>query len=129
MSSRYRRGPNDARLWGLLADQFHQAGAAYPDDAHRHARIAVAIVRRERTTTGARTWAPGDSIPYDVAKAYDLDGDLWERQSTDPESTLRDSWKMRPRPGGDYVDACRGVWITPFLLDSYGPLTEVGTTR
>jgi hypothetical protein len=115
---------SDARLWVLLADEFHAAGADR-DARQIHARRAVAIVRRERATSAARTFAPGDEIPYDVTRAYDLDGDVWERQSADPADTLRDSWKM---PGFDperHEGACGGVWITPWLLDEYGPLTEV----
>jgi hypothetical protein len=109
----------------LLVDEFVEAGAAYPDEAQRHARVAVAIVRRERTTNGARTWAPGESIPYDVTETTDLDGDLWVRQSSDPDSTLRDSWKMPGFDPDEVEAACEGVWITPFLLSEYGPLTEV----
>ncbi|MBM0235901.1 hypothetical protein JNW88_00165 [Micromonospora sp. ATA32] len=116
---------NDARLWALLVDQFREAGAAYPDEALRRARIAVAIVRRERATTTARTWAPGEPIPYDVAKVYDLDGDVWVRQSTDPNSSMRDSWKMRGFDPDQHESSCGGVQLTPFLLDEWGPLTEV----
>ncbi|WP_131786710.1 hypothetical protein [Protofrankia symbiont of Coriaria ruscifolia] len=118
---------SDARLWAYLIDEFQAAGADYPDAAQRHARHArraVAVVRRERTNTRARTFAPGDVIPYDVSRVYDLDGDVWERQSTDPESTLRDSWTMPGFDPDEHEPACQGVWITPFLLDSYGPLTE-----
>lgn len=116
---------NDARLWALLTGQFYKAGAAYPDDAEWHARIAVAIVRRERATNGVRTWAPGEKIPYDVAKVYDLDGDVWVRQSADPDSTLRDSWKMRDFDPDEHESSCGGVQLTPYLLDGWGPLTEV----
>jgi hypothetical protein len=116
---------NDARLWALLCDEFRAAGVLQHPDPQIHARRAVAIVRRERATGTARTFAPGDSIPYDVVKVYDLDGDVWERQSAGPASTLRDSWKMpgfdRAKHGAD----CAGVWITPWLLDGYGPLTEL----
>ena len=116
---------NDARLWAYLTDEFRVAGVADSAAAQRHARRAVALVRRERATGKARTFAPGDEIPYDVMRAYDLDGDVWERQSADPASTLRDSWKM---PGFDpeqHEGACGGVWITPWLLDKYGLLTEL----
>ncbi|MFG1659023.1 hypothetical protein ACGFIY_21075 [Micromonospora chersina] len=116
---------NDARLWALLADQFRQAGAAYPDEAQRYARTAVAIVRREWATNGARTWAPGEPIPYDVAEVYDLDGYVWVRESTDPESTMRDAWKMRGFNPDEHEPSCGGVQLTPFLLDEWGPLTEL----
>ncbi|MDG4791939.1 hypothetical protein O7626_39695 [Micromonospora sp. WMMD1102] len=116
---------NDARLWALLADLFRQAGTQYPDDAQRYARTAVAIVRRERATGNARTWAPGEAIPYDVAKVYDLDGCVWDRQSTDPESTMRDAWRMRGFDPGEHEPSCGGVHLTPYLLDAWGPLTEV----
>ncbi|MER7167266.1 hypothetical protein ABT336_14500 [Micromonospora sp. NPDC000207] len=116
--------PKDGRLWALLADEFRQAGVNI-HDAYRHARTAVAIVRRERTTNGARTWAPGDTIPHDVARAYDLDGHVWVRQSTNPASTLRDSWKMRDFDPDNHAPECGGVLLTPHLLDAWGPLTEV----
>lgn len=116
---------SDARLWALLVDQFRQAGAAHPEDAYRYARTAVAIVRRERATTGARTWGPGEAIPYDVACAYDVDGHVWERQSADPASTMRDAWKMRGFDADRHESSCGGVQLTPFLLDGWGPLTEV----
>jgi hypothetical protein len=116
------RTRNDARLWALLTGEFRQAGAVDPD---RCARVAVAIVRRERATSGVRTWAPGESIPYDVARVYDVDGDVWERQSTDPESTMRDAWKMRGFDPDEHESSCGGVQLTPYLLDGWGPLTEV----
>lgn len=121
--------PSDARLWAYLTDEFRQAGAAYPDAAQRHARRAVALVRRERAENGARTYAPGDTVPYDVTRVYDLDGHTWNRQSTDPTSTLRDSWKMAGFDPDEHEPACQGVWITPFLLDEYGPLTEIRKRR
>jgi hypothetical protein len=119
------RTRNDARLWALLTDEFRQVGAAYPDEAQRRARIAVAIVRRERTTSGVRTWAPGEQIPYDVATVYDVDGDVWVQQSTDPESTMRDAWKMPGFDPDEHESSCGGVQLTPYLLDGWGPLTEV----
>ena len=42
------------------------------------ARRAVAVVRREATRRNSRTFAPGDDIPYDVTRVFDLDGDVWE---------------------------------------------------
>jgi len=36
------------------------------------------------------TFAPGDEIPYDVTRVYDLDGDVWERQEQPPGS-LKDT--------------------------------------
>ena len=50
--------PSDARLWALLVDEFRAAGADSAA-AERHARRAVAVVRRERATGTARTFAPG----------------------------------------------------------------------
>jgi hypothetical protein len=82
-------------------------------------------VRRARTTRKARTFAPGDEIPYDVTRAYDLDGDTWERQSADPASTARDMWTMPGFNPNEHEPACEGSWLTPYLLDAYGPLTEL----
>lgn len=114
---------NDARLWALLIDEFRKAGAPR-DTAERHARTAVAIVRRERDTAN-RTWAPGEVIPYEVARAYDVDGYVWQRLSTDSGSTLRDSWRMRGFDPDEHEPSCGGVHLTPHLLDRWGPLTEV----
>lgn len=115
---------NDARLWAQLCEEFYAAGATSPEARGRHARRAVALVRRERTTSGARTFAPGDEIPYDVTRAYDLDGDVWERQGQPPD-TLKDTWKMPGFNPDQHESAAEGAWITPWLLDQYGPLTEV----
>lgn len=114
--------PNDARLWAELSGLFYDAGAA--EDRERFARRAVAIVRRERATAKARTFAPGDNIPYDVTRVYDLDGDVWERQGQPPDS-LKDTWKMRGFDPAEHEGAAGGAWITPYLLDMYGPLTEI----
>jgi hypothetical protein len=101
--------PNDARLWALLADVFYDAGATAPEDRGRFARRAVALVRRERATTAARTYAPGDEIPYDVTRAYDLDGAEWTRQGQPPDS-LKDTWKMTGfNPGRARVGSRRGL--------------------
>jgi hypothetical protein len=114
---------SDARLWAQLCDEFCAAGATSAEDRGRHARRAVAIVRRERATTGARTFGPGDEIPYDVTRAYDLDGDTWERLSADPAS--RDMWRMPGFSPDEHESAAGGCYITPHLLDQYGPLTEI----
>lgn len=115
------RHPNDARLWAELSDLFYEAGA--PDDRERFARRAVAVVRRERSATAARTFAPGDEVPYDVTRAYDLDGDEWERQGSDPG--VRDLWKMPGFNPAEHEAAAGGAYVTPHLLDAYGPLTEI----
>lgn len=113
---------NDARLWASITGELRTAGVAEPD---KLARTVVAVVRRERAKNKARTWAPDESIPYEVTKVYDVDGSVWDRQSADPASTLRDSWKMRGFDPNRHESSCGGVWITPFLLDEWGPLTEV----
>jgi hypothetical protein len=119
---------NDARLWAHLCEEFYAAGATSPEARGRHARRAVALVRRERAAGRARTFAPGDEIPYDVTRAYDLDGDTWERQGAPPD-TLKDTWKM---PGFDpdrHESAAGGCYVTPHLLDQYGPLTEMPSRK
>jgi hypothetical protein len=119
---------NDARLWARLMGEFRAAGLG-TEAADRHARRAVAIVRRERSTTFARTFAPGDEIPYDVIRAYDVDGEPWERLSADPASTAKDMWRM---PGFDpeqHEGDAQGCYVTPHLLDKYGPLTEMKPRR
>jgi hypothetical protein len=124
MMAAARKFPNDARLWAYIVGEFRDAGAD-SHDALIHGRRAVAFVRRERAKTPARTFAPGDEIPLSVTRAYDLDGAVWERQATDPGDTLRDTWKMPGFDPGKHEPACEGAWITPWLLDQYGPLTEV----
>lgn len=116
--------PNDARLWAQLSALFHDAGATAPEDRQRFARRAVALVRRERSATGAGTFAPGDEIPYDVTRVYDLDGDEWVRQGPPPD-TLKDTWKMPGFNPAEHETAAGGAWITPWLLGEYGPLTEI----
>jgi len=118
------RHPNDAHLWAQLCNEFHAAGAE-PEARQRHARRAVAIVRRERARGGARTFGPGDEIPCDVSRAYDLDGDTWERLPADPGSTAKDMWRMPGFSPAEHESAARGCYVTPHLLDEYGPLTEI----
>lgn len=115
---------NDARLWARLMGEFRAAGLG-TEEADRHARRAVAIVRRERATTKARTFAPGDEIPIDVMRAYDLDGDRWERLPGDPESTAKDMWRMPGFNADEHEGDAGGCYVTPHLLDKYGPLTEI----
>lgn len=116
-----KAGPNDAYLWARMLDPLRIANA---EDPERLSRQLVAVARRVRDEKrGRRTFAPGDTIPYDVTKATDLDGDLWERLG--PEPNERDMWRM---PGFDperHEPGCQGCQLTPFLLDKYGPLTEV----
>lgn len=114
---------SDARMWAHLMGLFRSAGADN-DQAELLARRAVAIVRREVTRPGARTFAPGEEIPYDVTRAFDLDGDTWERQGQPPD-TLKDTWKMKGFDPAEHETAAGGAWITPWLLDKYGPLTEI----
>jgi hypothetical protein len=121
---------SDGRLWALLAIEFRAAGADRSADggadcspAQIHARRAVAIVRRERATGKARTFGPGDEIPLDVARAYDLDGDAWERLGDEPNR--RDMWRMPGFNPAEHEGDAQGCYVTPHLLDKYGPLTEI----
>jgi hypothetical protein len=115
---------NDARLWAHLCEEFYAAGATSAEARGHHARRAVALVRRERAAGRARTFAPGDEIPYDVTRAYDLDGDTWERQGQPPDS-LKDTWRMPGFSPAEHDSAAGGCYVTPHLLDQYGPLTEI----
>lgn len=119
-----KRHPNDARLWAELSSLFYEAGATSATDRQRYARRAVALVRRERATTVARVYAPGDEIPYDVTRVYDLDGDEWVRQGQPPDS-LKDTWRMTGFNPDQHDEAAQGAWITPWFLDEYGPVTEI----
>jgi hypothetical protein len=111
-------GPNDAYLWATMLDPLRTANVADPE---RLSRQLVAIVRRSRNEK-RRTFGPGDTVPYDIVRATDLDGDLWVRLGNAVNE--RDMWRM---PGFDpelHEPGCRGCQLTPFLLDAYGPLTE-----
>lgn len=114
---------SDARMWATLISEFRAAGTDN-QQAELLARRAVAIVRREATHRNARTFAPGDEIPYDVTRVFDLDGDVWERQGQ-PPSTLKDTWNMVGFDPAEHEGTAGGAWITPWLLDRYGPLTEL----
>lgn len=114
-----KRGPNDAYDWAIATQQLRDKGIPDPDVVARR----LIAEKRRIDRPDLRTFAPGDSIPYDVTEATDLDGDLWVRLG--PEPNRRDMWRM---PGFDpeqHEPACQGCQLTPFLLDSYGPLTEV----
>lgn len=110
---------NDSRLWSYLVDEFRRAGADAVA-ADRHARRAVAVVRRERQPgCGVASWAPGDQIPAAVIWVYDLDGDVWVR-------ALGGRWKMTGFDPEDAEIAASYEYDDAGLLDRYGPVT--GTT-
>lgn len=70
-------------------------------------------------------------VPYErstsarTATVSDLDGDIWQRQSSDPASTQRDHWRMRDHDPNEHEGAAAGVYLTPHLLTAYGPVTAV----
>jgi hypothetical protein len=110
---------SDAHPWSGLTGEFRQAGTD-PAAAMRHARRAVALVRRdrdERAGSGIRTFAPGDDIPGDVTWVYDVDGDVWARHGN--------RWEMRDFHPAEHEAAALSPHATPALLDKYGPLTEI----
>jgi hypothetical protein len=112
-------GPNDAHLWAVLTQTLRAAGAPQPDVL---ARRLVADVRRERAPK-TRTFGPGDPIPYDVTRGTDLDGDLWVRLGENPNE--RDMWRMPGFDPDQHDPELQGCQVMPFLLESYGPITEV----
>jgi hypothetical protein len=110
--------------------------AAGVTDPHTMSRALIAVMRREdpaapgvRATgpmeQGARTFAPGDTIPYDVLTVYDLDGDVWDRWTDDPADGMRDSWRMRDYDPDEQDPAAAGVYVTGHLLTESGPLTHL----
>jgi hypothetical protein len=111
--------PNDAHMWAEFMGVLRDAGLSGAEDLERTARHLTAVVRRERGKTGARTFAPGD-----VTRVYDLDGDEWTRQGR-PPFDLKDTWKMTGFDPEEHETAAQGAWITPWLLDRYGPCTEI----
>lgn len=112
---------NDAHLWASMISPIKAAGVR---EAETLARILVAVVRREQVPGGAH-FGPGDDIPYDVTSVADLDGDIWQRQSSDPASTQRDHWAMRDHDPDEHEGAAAGVHLTPYLLTEYGPVTAI----
>lgn len=110
---------SDARLWATMLEPLDALGMDVAS-RDRLGRILVAIVRRERNPE-TRTWAPGESIPRDVAAVYDLDGDQWERGTT----TDCETWQMAGFNPGEHAGAAGKRHVTESLLISYGPVTEV----
>lgn len=112
-------GPNDAYVWAAMAGVLHGAGAPDPDIL---ARKLVAEVRRARAPK-TRTFGPGEPIPYDITRGTDLDGDLWERLGEAPNQ--RDMWRMPGFDPEEHESRAQGCQVTPYLLETYGPITEV----
>ncbi|MGZ0153699.1 hypothetical protein ACXJJ3_41985 (plasmid) [Kribbella sp. WER1] len=113
---------NDARLWALMLGRLRTAGLEGPA-AERLARQLVADVRNEALRT-LRTFGRGDSLPDPPPSSVrDLDGDLWEHQDAG-RGCYRMSARDRAR-NADSTEDVEGVRLWPFLLDEYGPLTEV----
>jgi hypothetical protein len=113
-----KAGPNDARLWAVMTQTLRAADVPQPDLL---ARKLIADVRRERAPK-TRTFGPGEPIPYDVTRGTDLDGDLWERLGDHPHE--RDMWRMPGFDPEEHDPALQGCQVTPFLLETYGPITE-----
>lgn len=113
---------NDARLWALMLDPLRSLGHDHAT-ADRTSRQLVALVRRERSPK-QRTFAPGDPLPDPApAKLCDVDGEIWEHQDAG-NGCYRMSEEDRARLA-DSTEDVEGVRLWPFLLDEYGPLTEI----
>jgi hypothetical protein len=112
-----KAGPNDSYLWAKMTGVLRDAGVPDPDIL---ARKLVAEVRR--TTSTMRTFAPGETIPYDVTRGTDVDGDLWERLGDEPNR--RDMWRMPGFDPDEHESRAQGCQLTPYLLETYGPCTE-----
>lgn len=48
-----------------------------------------------------RTFAPGDSVPYDITEATDLDGDLWVRLGPEQHAGQADAHQAPERAHGE----------------------------
>lgn len=119
MTTRSRRGPNDAYDWAMTVEKLRDKGLPSPDILARR----LIAEKRRIDLPQQRTFAPGDTVPYDVTEATDLDGDLWVRLG--PEANRRDAWRMLGFDPDEHESSCGGCQLTPFLLEQYGPLTEV----
>ncbi len=114
-----KQGPNDAADWAYAAQKLRDKGMP---DAYILARRLIAEKRRV-DHPGLRTFAPGDAIPYDVVEATDLDGDLWVRIGE--AMNERDLWRMPGFDPDEHESACGGCYPTPWLIEKYGPMTEI----
>ncbi len=114
-----KHGPNDAYDWATAVQKLRDKGI--PDPLITGRRLIAE--KRRVDLPDRRTFAPGDSVPYDVTEATDLDGDLWVRIGDAVNE--RDLWRM---PGFDpnvHESGCGGCYPTPWLIEKYGPMTEV----
>lgn len=114
-----KQGPNDAHDWAYAAGELRAKGIRNPE---MQARRLIAEKRRVHLPH-LRTFAPGDKVPYDVTEATDLDGDRWVRLG--PAVNERDMWRMPGLDPDEHESSCGGCQLTPHLLESWGPLTEV----
>lgn len=117
-----KTAPNDAYNWSLAVEKLRDKGVPNPDLVARR----LIAEKRRIDLPDRRTFAPGDTIPYDVTAATDLDGDLWMRLGTAPNE--RDMWRMPGFDPDEHESAAQGCQLTPFLLETYGPVTEAPTS-
>lgn len=112
-------GPNDAYNWAMATQELRDKGIPQPDLLARR----LIAEKRRIDLPGQRTFGPGDTIPYDVTRGTDLDGDLWERLGDEPNQ--RDMWRMPGFDPDEHESGAQGCQVTPYLLETYGPITEV----
>jgi hypothetical protein len=111
-----------ASLLSQFADEFRLAGLDSAAAMH-HARRAVAIVRREQDSRArirafaVRTFAPGDGLPADVTRGYDVNGDPWELEGG--------RWKTRRNNSPEHDEPAAQYLTAQALVDEYGPITEI----
>lgn len=116
--------PNDARLWALMLDPLRDVGLDQAT-AERTSRQLVALVRQERYPN-RRSFGPGASLPDPPpATLYDVDGDAWEHQTAGGSHGCYRMAERDRRRNADSVEDVEGVRLWPFLLDEFGPLTEI----
>ncbi len=114
-----KQGPNDAHDWAYAATKLQEKGVPNPDVVARRLIANKRLVDHPHL----RTFGPGDTVPYDVTEATDLDGDLWVRLGAAVNE--RDMWRMPGFDPAEHESSCGGCQLTPYLLESWGPLTEV----
>ncbi len=114
-----KQGPNDASDWAYATQKLRDKGIAQPDLVARR----LIAEKRRIDHPDLRTFGPGDIVPYDVTWATDLDGGLWVRLGEAVNE--RDMWRMPGFDPGEHESSCGGCQLTPYLLESWGPLTEV----
>lgn len=84
----------------------------------------AAILEEWRKVERAATPGPLEAVTDDHGRGRRLDHSVWSGHGLPPDS-LKDTWKMPGFNPDEHEGAAGGCYVTPHLLDEYGPLTEM----